>query len=219
MIDGRKTLSVVLQGGFRNLIDLGPAPQLDAFQYAFTARPASAKRRAWAKLQESERRLSMADWAMQGTDPVTGKNRTLAEDLVTAMFYSVESTIQVLKEEVDSIRGRGALDQWLSLHPSHSLPLRAVRTIRNFSVHVSALQPSSSLEIPLFPGPSEPFVKRKWLLPEITPLQLDSLRNPKLNHAELPPWNALRAKEPASALLEQVLRNLYSIVLDSETQL
>jgi hypothetical protein len=219
MIDGEQTLSVVLQGGFRNLIDLGPAPQLDAFQYALTARPASAKRRAWAKLQECERRLSVADWAMQGTDPVTGKNRTLAEDLVTAMFYSVEATIQVLKEEVDGVKGRGAFDQWLSLHPSHSLTLRAVRTIRHFSVHVAPLEPASSLEIPLFPRPSEPFVRRKWLLPEITPPQLGSLRNPKITLAELPAWNALRAKEPASALLQRVLRDLYSIVLDSETQL
>jgi hypothetical protein len=216
MIDGRQILSIVLQGGLRNIVDLAAPPCLDSFSHPLTQAPAGARRRAWLKLQECERRFVVATWAMNGTDPVSGRNHVIAEDSLTALFQSIEATFQVLKEEVDwKALGTGA-DSWLNGLASYSLAVRALRHDSDFTVHIDELNSTSSMSIPLFPKSNDPFVSRSWLLPELDVARLSSLRSPKVMPADLPTWNRLRHDQPAQVILEGAVRDLRTMVEEGE---
>jgi len=201
MINGRQILSIVLQGGLRNIVDLGTPPSLDNFSHPLTGRPAGVRRRAWLKLEECERRLAVASWAMNGTDPVTGRNHVLAEDCLTAFFQSFEVTLQILKEEIDWKSVRLTFETWLNSLSAYTLPVRVLRTIRHFTVHIGDLRASSSMAIPVFPKSNEPFVSRTWLLPGLDAAHLKMLKSPKMTSKDLPTWNQLRKSRLAQEIL------------------
>ena len=213
MINGRQILSIVLRGGLKNNIDLAEPPCFDDFTHPLKAAPLGAKKRSWLKLNECERRLAIADWAMEGTDQFSGRNHVLAEDMITAFFLSFEATFQILKEELTSVPN---FDGWLQRLSAYTLPVRCLRTIRNFAAHIGETKAGSSLSIPLFPGPSEPFVSRRWALPQLEAGQLDSLKSPKITLSDLPAWETLCAQKSAQELLTQAVLDLRRILEASE---
>ena len=124
-----------------------------------------------------------------------------------AMFQSVETTPQALKEEVDWKTGV-TLDSRLARLAAYSLPARAIRTMRHFALHIYELKPSSCLGIPISVRGSTQVVNRAWYLPELTSAHIISLKSPRVTVAELTSWNQLRGERSASAMLEDVLRDL-----------
>ncbi len=193
----------------------GPPPSLDDFEHKRSNVPTGARLKAWGKVREAERRLEVAIWAMWRTEPDTGKHKVLAEDQVGAFFYAVEAAIQVLKEEMGAIRGNTWFERWLANHPSSTMSLRAVRTIRTFAVHAGELLTRGDISISVVKGHGGT-ITRLWRLPELTPENLQALRRPKLRVDELDAWNKLRQHRPAGAILEDALTDLRQIVFDAE---
>lgn len=195
----------------RKVFQDGPPPSLDSFEHPISNVPTGATLKAWAKLQETERRLAVARWAMWRTEPETGQHRVLAEDLVAAYFYSFEAVVQVLADEL----GRGWLAGWLMNHPNNSLVLRGTRTIRTLAVHVEDVRSESGVTISVVKGRGGT-VSRMWRLPWLTEEAFRSLDRPKLGEHELDAWKEIRGKHTAGALMEQALRDLRQIVFDAE---
>lgn len=193
----------------------GPPPSLDSFEHGVSNVPPDAKLKAWQKVQETERRLAVATWAMARTDPHSGEHRVLAEDLVGAYFYAAEATVQVLKEETEIVRGKGWFDPWIAGHPQNTIVLRGIRTIRTLAVHVEDIRSSSGISISVVRGHGGT-VTRFWRLPWLTPDALRALKGPKLKETDLDAWKKLRAEWPAGYLMERALTDLRQIVLDAE---
>lgn len=193
----------------------GPPPSLDVFEHPLSNVPEGATLRAWTKLQETERRLAVAVWAMWRTEPESGEHRVLAEDLVGAFFYSFEAVVQVLKEEIEALRGQEWFRQWIAAHPNSTVTLRGIRTIRTFAVHVDDIRSDSGVSISVVAGRGGT-ITRGWRLPWLTPEALRDLKSPKLTEDELDAWKELRANWPAAYLMEQALKDLRQIISDAQ---
>lgn len=190
-----------------------PPPSLDSFEHPLSNVPEDATLRAWPKLQETERRLAVAVWAMWRTEPESGEHRVLAEDLVGAFFYSFEAAVQVLKEEMEARRVR--FEPWISAHPNNTVSLRGIRTIRMLAVHVEDIRSQSGLSVSVVAGRGGT-ITRNWHLPPLTPEARRTLRSPKLSEDELDAWKELRADRSAGSVMEQALKDLRQIVFDAQ---
>lgn len=199
----------------RRVVQDGPPPDLDNFEHKLAVVPVGAKLKAWAKLQETERRLAVAIWAMWRTEPESGKHRVLAEDLVGSFFHSFEATVQVLKEEMVSRKGKGWFDPWILAHANSTVTLRGIRTVRTLAVHVEDIRSDSAVVISIVKGRGGTLM-RQWRLPTLTAANLGALNTPKLKEADLAAWEELRGKWAAGTLMENALKDLRSIVFDAE---
>jgi len=152
---------------------------------------------------------------MDGTDPVSGKNHVIAEDALTALFQTIETTFQVLKEDFE-LKKLLSFDTWLKQCSAYTIRVKAIRIIRHFNVHIGDLKAESSLDIPLFPAPDEVWVIRRWQLPVITEEQLKRLRSSKLSSGELVLWNNITTKEEAKETVKAALSDIRNILLEGE---
>lgn len=202
-------------GQLRVIHQDGPPPSLDAFEYKLAPVPDGARLKAWAKLQEVERRLAVASWAMWRTEPETGEHAILAQDAIGACLYAFEATLQVLKDELERRLGRNWFDPWLSQHRSNSLTLRSLRTVRHLAVHVGDVRSEGGVSISVVKGHGGT-VTWHWNLPWLTEEMLASLHSPRITNGELEAYRDLRRKWPAAHLMEQALGDLRQIVFDAE---
>lgn len=196
----------------------GPPPSLDDFPHKKSSVPENAKLKAWAKLKETERWMTMTGWAMWRTEPILGINRVLAEDMVSGFFYAFEATVQVLKEEAQSIKGKNWFDPWLKSHSRNSLKLRGLRTVRSLAVHIEDIRTSSDFSVSSVLGkPST--VSRVWRLPRITKENFDALTSPKVTVDELPAWAEVCGKHHAGTIMNDGFDDLRQVLVDAEAAL
>ena len=103
---------------------------LDQVELYFSAQ-APGFPRAGAKLQETERRWVMFDWATFMIHE-RGRNEALFRDLASAYLFSFEATLQVAREE----GGIANFKAWLMARPAYDLVARGLRTLRHLEAHV-----------------------------------------------------------------------------------
>lgn len=193
----------------------GAPPALDRFEHKLSNVPQGAKLKAWAKVQEVERRHAVAVWAMWRTEPETGEHHVLAEDAVGAFFYAFEAAIQILKDETEPVLGRGRFDGWIAAHPNNTLTFRSIRTIRHLAVHVEDIRSGGGLSISVVKGHGGT-VTRFWHAPNLTAELLASLRSSKIRPDELDAYKELRKQRSVGSLMEQALKDLRQIISDAE---
>jgi hypothetical protein len=175
---------------------------LDNVEYLIVERPPGPTLRAWDKLEETERRWTMFEWA---TFVITQPNRCqrLIDDFAGAYLLSLEVTLQVLQDERNFTPN---LDSWLKRQPAYDLTCRGLRTLRHLEAHVRAARLQSqrdSRSYSRFAGAGGSGGTTAWEWPPLTPGDLQALNSPKLSGQELPAWNS----QAASLLVPGLMRH------------
>ena len=88
--------------------------------------------------------------------------------------------------------------------------------MRHFAVHIDELKATSFHSIPISATGATQFVSRSWHLPELTSAHLKELKSPKVDASEISMWNQETRQINASLLLEDVLRNVRTIIEEAE---
>ena len=185
-----------------------PLIDLDTFEYLIAVRQTHWTLRAWALLEETERRWTMFDWA---TFVVHQPRRceNLFYDFASAYLYSFEATLQVLKEERQSCN-----TAWLKGQPPYDLLCRGLRALRNTGAHVRSvsvsarhLQTVTSRFAHTTTGGTT-----AWAWPELTRADLDALDTPHLKADELDEWNHQSGQLLALGLMRHGLLALRSVL-------
>ena len=187
---------------------------LDQLPYLYATRPSGARLKAWAQLEEVERRWVMFDWATFSVNSSRG-NVALFNDLASAYLYSFESTLQVLFKE----RGFPDFNGWLLSHVEYDLCARGLRTLRHLSAHVQktafSLQRGAEAHS-RFAGSSRGGTY-PWRWSDLTAADLASLENARISAAELPEFNALSESLLALGMMRQGVSALRGILVAAET--
>jgi hypothetical protein len=171
-----------------NVASYGSVPLVDLDHYDFAVRrPKHSTLRAWAKLEETDRRSIMFDWA---TFVIHEQNRntTLLNDFASAFLLSFEATLQVVQDE----KRFADFEGWLKSQAAYDLRCRGLRTLRHLEAHVRAGTLSvnhQARSISRF-AHSTTGGTIAWSWRALEPADLAQLRSSKLDIAELPRWNA-----------------------------
>jgi hypothetical protein len=104
---------------------------LDQMPYEIARRPKGATLAAWEKLEETERRWTMFDWATFVV-PDANRNTMLLKDFSTAFLLSFEATLQILLDECSF----PDFDGWLRSQPLYDIECRGLRTLRHLEAHI-----------------------------------------------------------------------------------
>lgn len=183
---------------------------LDHIELYFIAR-APGFPRAGAKLQETERRWVMFDWATFMIHE-RGRNEALFRDLASAFLLSFEATLQVAKEE----GGIADFETWLRARPAYDLITRGLRTLRHLEAHVRpgvftadhASQVHSRFAHSALGGT----IGWRWEAISGADLAKVTTRNSKLAVTELDDWNVKAADLLALGLMRHGLASLKAIL-------
>jgi hypothetical protein len=189
---------------------------LDHLEYLIVHRPKTSPLRAWGKLQETERRWAMFDWA---THVIREPNRCvmLINDFATAFLLSFEATLQVLKAEAKLPQ---PFEAWLRTLPDNDLVCRGLRTLRHLEAHVRTGTLAVSrvaIGSSRFASGGGPGSTIPWLFPEMTASDISvALQTPRITLAELPAWNTIATQTPAVQVMRQGLTSLTKIVVAAD---
>jgi len=189
---------------------------IDVLDPLIVRRPASARLRAWAKLQETERRWIMFEWLAHSVR-VSNRCRLLFDDFASAFLLSLEATLQVLKAQHTS---PPPFEAWLKSQLPYDLTLRGLRTHRNLEAHV---RPGvlgydyGRTTTSLFFGAADSGKTTAWLLPQISVAEFSELTNAKLGPGELSAWNQVVEEIPAAELMRRGIRGLQELLIIAES--
>lgn len=186
----------------------------DALESRLVCRPQSATSRAWATLEEAERRLDYFDWLVHVVrEPA--RMRRFAGDLITAYLLTFEATLQIVKHESFPTTG---FDRWLSQQSSYDIVCRGLRTLRNLEAHIrsaGATHSSQLQEYSRFAGGIDGGCTVPWLLPPISPSEYGELlpAGRKLLASELAQWNQEAEQRSAAHLMRHGVERLIELVI------
>jgi hypothetical protein len=184
---------------------------LDQLPYEIAVRPAAATlQRAWAKLEEVERRWTMFDWATFVV-PHTNRNTSLLRDFAGAYLLSFESTLQVLLIE----RRFSNFDGWLQSQSAYDLACRGLRTLRHQEAHIRvgdlSLRRDASVASRFAHTTTGGTVPWRWSSLEVK--DLAALDNPKITPPELPQWNQLCEDKLTLGLMRHGIQSLRTLLV------
>jgi hypothetical protein len=190
----------------------------DALEPEIVRRPPGARLRAWAKLEEAERRVDAFDWVTHVVREPRRLTRFIG-DFVSAYLLTFEATLQIAQEQAVPERFQG----WLDCQPDYDVLCRGLRTLRNLEAHIRAGALTAARQRSAhsrFAGGTDPAQTVAWLLPPISVADLQSLKKSgrKISESELGTWNALVESEVASELMREGVRRLLTIVSQAESE-
>jgi hypothetical protein len=185
---------------------------LDTIEYVIVQKPVGSSLRAWAKLEEAERRWTMFEWAtFVITQP--SRNVRLVRDFASAYLLSLEATLQVLQDQ----RRFPDLKAWLAKQQAYDLICRGLRTLRHLQAHITTVHVGArpnSLSYSRFAGAGGAGGNAAWAWADIAAADLVLLQRPPLEETERPAWNA----HSASLLIPGLMRHgltQYKALLES----
>lgn len=205
---------------------LASLPNFTSYTYAIAVKPAGAHLRAWAKLQECERRIVWLRWLLEGVkeDPVPVYHHIL-EDAITAGMLTFEAGYEQLRDQWRKENAWGRKKEhfekhfrpWVMRHSRYTLAVKGVRTLRHFEAHVELQRSRGGIHYTIGPGvdSATALVRRYWL-PELTVEKWTDLTAPAVKKREIAEWQVRFAKRSADDVLAEALTDLVAIVGDAE---
>lgn len=196
-----------------NPLDL--LPDFENFAYQIAIMPPKTKVRAWSKLRESERRLGMYKWIEKHIDPGTPRHRVLLNDAVSAFLLSFEATLQFLENQFP----QSTFWPWLRQQPKYDVCVRGLRVLRHFEAHVeSKLAGRAIVVVAGGTRPEDSEVSCTWKLHELQQQDINRLRNPPLEPADITDWNKLASASDVANIFTEGLWKLRAILEAAESQ-
>jgi hypothetical protein len=176
--------------------------------------PPKGRLRAWAKFAETDRRMTVFDWAVWAL--AKGGLPVFMQDLATAYLLSFETTLEFLKDERRDSRRN--FERWLSGRAAYDLECRGLRTLRHLEAHIRSGTISAQVGAVAdsrFGGPT-PAGRSTWFWDAITLADLNALRAPALGTDELDAWNSRSHSVPVRGLMIHGLERLRTILKEAE---
>ncbi len=176
--------------------------------------PAEVRLRAWAKFAETERRMTIFDWATWALTKALLLR--FMNDLASAYLLSFEATLELLKDKRGDSREK--FETWLVTNPAYDLECRGIRTLRHLEAHVRPRTISrlpGVLEDSRFAGP-RPGGRVAWCWDPISFADFDALRAPALGIDQLDAWNSRCASLHVRGLMLHGLEHLRDILAAAE---
>lgn len=192
-------------------------PDMEDIEYPIARRPTGAHLRAWAKLEEAERRLIVHRWLVQITDPAQPQYHTLLDDSETAFLLAFEATLQFVNDQFRNEGAQPDFGEWLRdlQRGRDTLVFRGIRTLRHLEAHVRAALPPAIVTVHAN-GHTQLRITREWQLSPLTATHLKRLDRPQLAPTDLDAWNQLVQATAGDELMGQGLKELAYVVHQAE---